>query len=186
MSNTKSNVSTGRPKVSGAVYVGATSETLPTDATTALAAGFTCLGYCSEDGLTNTTTIDSDNVKAWGGDIVHVLEEGKEDTFEVTFIEMMNVDVLKEVYGSSNVSGTLAAGITVAVGLEELEARAWVVDMILKGDVLKRIVIPKGTITSIGEISYTDDDLVGYAVTITAEADDDGNYHYEYIQASAT
>ncbi len=183
MGNTKANVSAGKPAVAGAIYVGATTETAPTDATTSLGGGFTCLGYCSEDGLTNTLSIDADTIKAWGGDIVLTLEDGSNDTFQVTLIESMNVNVLKEVFGSGNVTGmTLSGGISVAVSVEEHAARMWVVDMVLKGGVLKRIVIPSGTITAIGEISYKDDDLIGYQITITAQSDNNGKYHYEYLK----
>lgn len=186
MANNAANVSTGKPKIGGAVFAGETTATLPTNAVSTLT-GFTGLGYCSEDGVTNTTEIEADEIKAWGGDTVLTLEDGKSDTFQFTLIESMNMDVLKEVYGESNVTGeALASGISVAVNVEEHKARAWVIDMILKGNILKRIVIPKGTITAIGEIQYRDDTPIGYAVTITAQSDSNGNYHYEYLQAAGT
>ena len=49
MANTATNVSTGKPNISGAVYVAPMGTTLPTDATTALDEAFTCLGDVSED-----------------------------------------------------------------------------------------------------------------------------------------
>ena len=113
MANTESYVSTGKPKVGGAVYVGATTAALPTDTTTTLP-GFTCLGYCSEDGLTNSTESSSEEVKAWGGDTVLIFEDDKSDSFQLTFIEALNPDVLKEIYGANKVSGALATGISVA------------------------------------------------------------------------
>ena len=70
MGNTATNVSTGKPNVTGAVYVGPKTATLPTDATTALPSSFVCLGYVSEDGVENANEMDVSDIKAWGGNIV--------------------------------------------------------------------------------------------------------------------
>ena len=184
MAQTATNVTAAKPKTGGAVYVAPTSATLPTSTASTLT-GFTSLGYISDDGMTNETATDQSDIKAWGGDVVLSSQAGKTDTFQFTLIEALNTDVLKEIYGANNVSGTLASGITVNVDSTEATERAWVADTVMRNGVAKRIVIPSGKITEVGEITYKDDEAVGYEITITAFPDTNGKTHIEYIKAAA-
>lgn len=184
MANTVTNVSAGKPKATGAIYRAPLSDTLtiPTDATTALPAEFKALGYVSEDGVTNTNSPDSETIKAWGGDTVLTVQTEKNDEFQFTLIEVLNSDVLAAVYGSNNVTGSLAAGLTVKANSDEPEEAAWVVDMVMREGVLKRIVIPDAKVSEIGDIEYTAEDAVGYELTLQAMPDAAGQTHYEYLQ----
>ena len=113
-------------------------------------------------------------------------QTSKTDTFKFAMLESLNEDVLKMAYGDANVSGTLAAGITVKENSALKDNHCFVIDMIMKDNVLKRLVIPNGSITSYDDITYKDDQPVSYGVTITALPDADGNTHYEYIKAATT
>ncbi|MGM0124864.1 hypothetical protein IGI37_002258 [Enterococcus sp. AZ194] len=177
------NVTTAKPKVGGAIYSAPLGTAVPTDAITPLTDAYKGLGYISEDGMTNANSMSSENIKAWGGATVASPQTEKEDAFTYTLIESTNVDVLKEVYGNDNVTGTLDTGIKIKANSKELEEHVVIVDMILKHGILKRIVIPRGKVTEVGEISYADADAIGYETTLTATPSDaEDNTHFEYIQ----
>ena len=116
---------------------------------------------------------------------VLVLQTEKADTWTFTLIEALNSEVLKTVYGSSNVTtgtGTISVNATSAM----LPDKAYVIDMALKGGAMKRIVIPQGSISELGEIVYKDDEAIGYEITITALPNSSGVTHYEYIKLATT
>ena len=186
MSN-KENVSVGKPKIGGAIHVAPAGTALPTDATTALNAAFVNLGYVSEDGLTNETGGAVQTLHAWGKDIVIAMERDPE-TYSWTLLEVLDENVQKFVRGSGNVTvnedGAMTVKINRGAQREQLEEHVIVVEMILRGRAVRH-VIPCGVITEVGEITYTDDDAVGYEVTVTALPDSEGNTHYEYFAAPA-
>lgn len=183
MGNTATNVTTGKPNISGAVFVAPKGTTLPTDATTALdLTKFVCLGYVSEDGLENNNDMDVSSIKAWGGMIVYRSLNELDDNFVLTLIESENTDVLKAVYGSSNVTVDGSGNITVNVKADDPEENVWVFDLALRNNRAKRIVIPDGAITSREAITYNDSDAVGYGITVSAYPDASGNTHKEYLE----
>lgn len=168
MANTTSNVTVGKPKVGGAIFYAPVGSTLPTDATTALDAAFTCVGYISEDGFTNSITIESETIKEWGTEPVLVVQSSKEETYQFTMLEALNPDVLKVVYGDDNVTGTLANGITVRSNAAELEAHAWVIETIETDGAVVRHVIPNARVSEIGDVQYVANAPVAYEITLTA------------------
>lgn len=176
------NVTAAKPNKAGAVFNAVLGSTLPTDTTAALNESFTNLGYISEDGVTNTNSPSCEDVKAWGGDIVLSTQTEKKDEWKFKLIEANNANVLKVIYGSDNVTGTLEDGLKVVANSKEVEATCWCIDSILKNGTKKRIVIPNGKITAIGDIAYKDNEPIGYEITINAVPDTDGNTHYEYTK----
>lgn len=181
MANTKGNVTVGKPAIGGSVHRAPAGTTAPTDATSTLT-GFTDLGYISEDGVKNSYDRTNEEIKAWGGDTVLEVSTDFSDTWTMTFIEALNPEVLKVVYGDENVSGSLAAGLSVQANDDVYAEAVWVIDMILSGNTLKRVVLPAAQVSEIGDIVYVDGGAVGYEVTLSAHKDSNGYNHYEYLK----
>lgn len=180
-----SNVTAAKPKAAGVIFRAPLGTTLPTDADSALPATYKSLGHLSEDGFTNNNSASSENILDMGGVVVMTVQTEKEDTFSFTLIDALDTEVQKAVYGESNVSGSLADGITITANANEPEEAVWVLDTIMRGGVFQRIVIPDGKISELGEISYRRNEAVGYEVTITALPDASDNTHYTYQKKPA-
>lgn len=184
MTQTVANVLQGRPLTTGGVMNAAAGATLPTTAV-AVTTGFTALGYVSDDGLTETIDRTTDKVRAWGGDIVKVVQSEFSVSYQFTLYETLNANVLKAVHGTSNVT-TTAAGVStgtlqsVKVNGDTLPKIPWLFDM-KDGTAKVRIVVPFGQVTTVGEITYNDNGVIGYQVTVEAFADSSGNQAYKYI-----
>ena len=177
-----SNVKTAIPKTAGAIWRAPKGTSLPTDASTALAAAFEDMGYVSEDGVVNSNSPDTEKIKEWGGQTVLVVVNEKSDSFKLTLLESLNADVLETVYGASNVTvGTNK--ITVVANASALGEYVYVIDMKM-GTALKRIVIPCGSLSEIGDIAYKANEPVGYELTLECLPDSSGNTHYEYIETA--
>ena len=188
MANDSTKVSFGKPKIGGSVYTAPIGTTLPTAATGNLGEGFECLGYISEDGVSNGNSPSVNKLKAWGGEVVATTQTEKPDTWKLKFIEALNLEVLKVVYGDDNVTGALSTGITVRANSHEGQARVYVIDMALPDGTLKRIVIPNAKLSEIAEIVYKDTDPIAYEVTLDAMPGDENfgfDTHKEYIIKSA-
>lgn len=181
-----SYVSPGKPRVTGGIYRAPLKTALPTDASSQLDDAFVELGFVSEDGVTNNNTPETEDTYAWGGTPVMKTVTEKPDEWTFTLIESINPNVLKTVYGDSNVTvDDSEKTISVKATSGEAASAVYVIDMMLKGGALKRVVIPNGALGEVGEIVYKDDEPIGYEITVAAMDDGSGTTHYEYIQLPA-
>lgn len=181
--NTAKNVSFGKPKATGAVFVAPAGTTLPTNATSSLAGAYKNLGYVSEDGLVNGVETDTESINAWGGDLVLSAQTTWGEMFTVNLIET-NVDVLTTLYGAGNVSVDGSGNITLKVNSAVLPNIVVVFEVVMTGGRIKRIVLGNAQITDrSGEITYVDGEAVTYPAVFNAYPDSDGDTHKEYITA---
>jgi len=182
--NSAAKVVAGVPLATGGVLLGALTATAPTTAVSALS-GFTAAGYIGEDGVTETNERSTDRIRAWGGDTVKVVQTEHNVTYQFTFLETLNADVLKAVYGEDNVTTTAATASTgtlheVQINAATLPHKSYVFEL-KDGDAKIRIYVPDGQITEVGEITYSDSEVIGYQVTVEAFADELGNKAYKFL-----
>lgn len=185
MPNTVASVLAGKPLTTGGVLIAPMGTALPTTAVAVPAAGFVAAGYIGDDGVTESVDRSTDKVKAWGGDTVKVLSTDFGVTYQFSFLESLNTDVLKTVYGDANVAVTAATSTTgtlrtVKINNDDLPHKQFIFE-IKDGPARIRIVIPDGQITEVGEITYNDGEVISYSVTVEAFEDAAGNNAYKYL-----
>jgi len=185
MANNKDNVLSAKPAATGGIWMAPANTTAPTDATTALGNDFVCLGYIDEDGVTNAPEFETEDKKAWGGDIYATNQTSYSETYKWKMVET-TVDIMKLIYGDDKVSATAASGgnpatMSVSHSGVEREEHVFVIETVAGVNKIRRVVIPHGKLSEIGEIAYNDSDALGYEITIKALVDGSGNSSYEYF-----
>lgn len=177
----KNNVTGSKPKIAGCIYTAPIGTELPTDATTALAEAYKSLGYVSEDGITESESKDTENVIAFGGDVVLITEGEHSYTVQFALMEYLNIEVQKVRHGNGNVTGTLETGLTIKGNASSTEDRVYVIDLLLN-NAIERLVIPCGKVTETGDKTRNNSDAITTDITITGLPDDSGNKYYDYIK----
>lgn len=179
-------VTTGKPYSGGvadlpvgAIFVGPENTDgkaqLPTSATAALPEGYKCLGYITDEGVSNGLSISTGEIKAWGGSTLLTPYESFQETVKWTCAEL-NETVLQTVWG--DVEGSDENGLTVYHGPDGLKAiRPYVVIKAYQDGSVGLTVVPKGQITSVDDITYNDTDVVGHSLTVTCLAGGFGDAH---------
>ena len=171
--NNKDNITIGLPKVGGAIYFAPAGLTLPTDASTSLQSAYVTLGYVTEDGVTMTTSEETDVIKAWGPENVMVNQTDFGETVTYNLLETIRPAVLQYMRGAENVviesSGAIKSGTTG----EQLPRGIIVVDTIQNNGSANpryhRIVYGDCQLADrSGDQTYNNSDPVTFPVTITA------------------
>lgn len=122
------------------------------------------LGYISEDGVTVSADIDTDDVSDWGGSVIASPMSSYGESVEVTFLESRDT-VLKAIYGEDNVT-TSAGTTTVRHNTKFNGSHLFIFDAVVSDTKVKRIVIPNGIIVERDDMEMNNSDLMGYKPTI--------------------
>lgn len=170
-------VSTGKPKTTGAVHWAPLGTEVPDSTSDELSSAYLDLGYLTEDGVAQDRS--SNSVKEWGGQDVIVMVD---EIFKINLLQSKDINVLKLVFGAENVLVDSQTGeITVKAAADYSQSGVFVFDMIMRGGVPRRIVVPNGSVSEIGGVTYKRNDAIVYPVTIQGNPDADGYCHYEYL-----
>ena len=143
---------------------------------TTLPAGFVQVGRISEDGLTENYEVETEKVKDWAGKTVKILKTDSSLTYEFTVLETSNAENLRFLYGEENVDVDEATGdISVDITGDMLPAQEFAFTMREGSNGPgRRIHVPYGQPTMSSEVSYVNNDVIKYTVTVDALSDDAG------------
>lgn len=162
---------------SGEVYIAATGTTLPTSATSSLAAAtWTGLGYHTEDGVSINQSVEIQRFGAWQTKFDIRRERGNE-TFQVTFnLLQWDENTVPLAFGGGSITdqGGGSYKFTPPAATSAIAEKALVAD-ITDGSNRLRIVVPRGTVVDAIQSQFTRSAMGSLPITFEAQEPDDGS-----------
>lgn len=170
--------------VTGGIKVAPLGTATPTDPTSVLNAAFKELGYVNEDGLKLSHDASDDKIKVWGGVTIRTIRSDYSATITGTLLSTLDVNVLKNVFGDSQVaekSGFISIKHDATVPPEKV----YVIETKdASSGGRKRYVVPKGQVSVSGDVNLSHKEITGFEITIEALADKDGVCYYEFVETT--
>lgn len=161
MANTATEV---RVASDGHIQVGNVGTAAPADAVVAPGVGWTDLGYASDDGVTITPSLDTDDINAWQSAVpVRRIVTGS--SLEIGFTLLQSNAETFGLYFNATVAGST---FEIPVAPDPLE-RALLIDWI-DGTENFRLYVPRAQLTDTGEATLARGEAVGFEMTFTALA----------------
>lgn len=166
------NVDNVTVAITGGARYSPVGTTAPTTPTAAYAAGWLEMGYISEDGITESGNVETTEIKAWqNGTTVRKVISAYDLVFKLTVITK-DKDIWALWYPGSTIA-TAAGVTTTTVKAPTSDPKAFGFDVV-DGAKHERILVPKGEVTSRGDIVYKSDEPIGFELEITAYRASDG------------
>ena len=168
------------------MWVGALGTPAPTDAITALNAGFESCGYVTADGATLASSRSTNEVEVYGSITpIRKLVSKASKSWEITFAET-NPTVL-EIYNQVEL-GTIVpdadGDFTIAASSLTVTRYAFVM-VIVDGENIIRLSAPNAEVTDVKERKVANGQPIQYGCTITPYLDANGIPVYEYYRIPA-
>lgn len=137
--------------------------------------------YVSEDGLTLTPSVSTADIKDWSGAVVRKVLESFDGTLAWTMIST-NEGSLSIAFGEDHITAQAANGthgkqVMAELGAHLPDPESWVF-LIKDGDARVVIVVPKGQVTEVAEVTFANNSAIGWNVTLTTYPDEDGENIY--------
>lgn len=165
------------------VYTAPVGTTLPTDTSASLNAAFRALGLLSEDGMTEGRDEDVTDHWAWGGILVRTTRSKHKRTFVVTALE--DNDVVFDLANPGSNTATTGGVTTRTVYVPDPNPQAFVIHL-TDGSTVKRLAVPRGEVSVVGEKTYSDAEMTMTELTITVYPDENGLLFYEISNDTQT
>ena len=185
--NNPQNVTIAKTKVSGYLWGPRPAPPPPPAPHPDLAPASNRGGLVGEDGVTNTTETETTEVKDMGGNTVMKMISSYAESYQFVLIEALRAESAKIRYGSDAVEGE-DGQLTIKHKMPSGEALSIVIEVIMTGEKKDRIVIGNASRSEFGDRQFHSTDVVGYDVTMAANADTrlgDGVTSIEYIGIAA-
>ncbi|MFD7661082.1 phage tail protein [Streptomyces sp. NPDC059788] len=172
----------------GGGWVSVTGTSAPTSPLVQPAAPWEPLGAISDDGLTYGFDEDSQEFTPWGLTSPFRTQITKSvRTFGLTLWETSRVAVQSIMYRIPAAELEPVGGITsfAETASPEPDRRAWWF-LVIDGDSARGFYVPQGEVSDRSDVSFKQDEMSGYEITITAYPDSAGNtvYHSDSIPAT--
>ena len=149
------------------IWIAPEGTAAPTDTTTAPAAEWSTLGYLSEDGVTFSTSTDSESITPWQSrSPVRTVITGRELTVDFTMLEFNAQNVA--LYFSQTTPTETGGAFSLDVKSDApAQTHAVLID-VKDGDHVVRYFFPRATLSEAGDIEVTQSGAIGLPVTMSA------------------
>lgn len=173
----------------GGAWVAATGTPAPTSPLEQPVSPWEPLGAISDDGLVYGFDEDNEEFTPWGlTSPFRTVVTSSVRTFQVTLWETARVAVQSVMYRipAADLAPDTGGLTTFAeTASPQPDRRAWWF-LVMDGSTAKGFYVPQGEISDRSDVTFKQDEMSGYEITVTAYPDDAGNtvYHLDSVPAT--